>query len=723
MAGVILGTAAYMSPEQARGLAADRRADIWAFGCVLYEMLTGRQTFEGETVSDTLAAVLKSAPDWTALPSSTPAGVRTLLRRCLEKDPRKRLQAIGDARIAIEETLAPPEAGDDRQEAHATRATGASRPRGREMLAWLATAGLGVVCLALAARTLRPAPASPISMLRVSLNPPPHASFDLLAERSGALSFSPDGRHVTFPLRTADGDKSLWIRSLDSLESRPLPGTRGAGWPFWSPDGQQIAFFAGAKLKRIDLAGSPPITICDAADGRGGDWNRDGVILFSPNANSGIFSVPVSGGSPQQITRLDVAAKETTHRWPMFLPDGRHYLYMAGSHGGELHSEANAIYLGELGKEGRRRVLLARSNFAYDSGHLLYVRDRTLLAQPFDPDRLELTGDPVSISENVAIETNYFRSVFASSRGGSLVFQSASASAGARLTWFGRDGKPIGKAGEISGNLGSSEWLALSPDGKRAAYSQADQESGRANIWISDFERGVRSRLTFEPVSVSYEGLWSPDGQEIVYSVSSMHDDLWVRKATGGDPKVLVHTDADKEATDWSRDGRYLVFDSVDEKVGSTWGIWVVSLGTGDKPRPFVDTEANERGGRFSPDSRWMLYTSDESGRTELYVVPFPGPGGKWQVSSSGALTAWWTQGGKEIVYLGPDLTVMSVPVRSTASAFEADTPRPLFRVPLALAGDVTRDGQRFLMITRPEDEQQEPLTLVTNWSAGLKRP
>ncbi len=720
MAGVILGTAAYMSPEQARGLSADRRADVWAFGCVLYEMLTGRRLFEGETVSDTLAAVLKTEPNWRTLPSSTPAGVRTLLRRCLVKDPRKRLQAIGDARIAIEETLARPEAGEDPQEGAATRAPGLRR---RELLAWLIAAGLGVFCLALAAARLRTAPASPSAMVRASLNPPLHTSFDLAADRSGGLSFSPDGRYVTFPLRTADGDKSLWVRSLDSLDARPLPGTRGGNWPFWSPDSQQIAFFAGGKLRRIDLAGSPSIAICDASDGRGGDWNRDGIILFAPTANSGIFRVPASGGHPQAITQLDAQAKETTHRWPTFLPDGRHFLFLAGSHNGDLHSEANAVYLAELGKEGRRRLLLARSNIVYDSGHLLYVRDRALLAQPFDPDRLELTGDPTSIAENVAIETNFFRTVFASSRGGSLLFQAASATSGVRLTWFGRDGKPIGKAGDVSGLLGSYQWLTLSPDGKRAAYSQSDPESGRANIWISDFERGVRSRLTFEPVSVSYGGLWSPDGQQIVYSVSALHDDLYIRKASGSDPVVLVHSEADKQATDWSRDGRDLLFDSVGDKPGSTWGIWIVPLGERDKPRPFIDTEATERGGRFSPDSRWMLYTSDESGRTEVYVVPFPGPGGKWQVSTSGATTAWWTQEGKEIVYLSPDLTVMSVPVRSTAATFVADTPRPLFRVPLALAADVTRDGQRFLVVMRPEDEQQEPLTLVTNWPAGLKRP
>ncbi len=711
LAGVILGTAAYMSPEQARGQQADRRADIWAFGCVVYEMLAGRRPFEGDTVSDTLASVLKSEPEWKALPSATPAGLRALLRRCLEKDPKKRLQAIGDARIAIDEMLAHPDRTEDVAAAPRTHAA-----RTREIAAWLLAAGLAVAAIALYAG--RPQPGAALPMVRSSILPPVHTRLDLTGPKSGDLSMSPDGRHVTFSLRTLEGDESLWVRSLDSLDARPLPGTKSASWPFWSPDGQQIAFFAEGKLKRVDLVGSPAITICDAQDGRGGDWSRDGVILFVPNPNSGIYSVPASGGKPQEQTRVDEKeTKETTHRWPIFLPDGRHFLYLAGTHNAGVRSETNAVYLAELGKGGRRRILLARSNFAYSAGRLLYVRDRVLLAQPFDPVRLEVTGDPVPIADSVAVESNFFRAVFAASRGGDLVLRSGAADAGSQMTWFGRDGKEIGKVGDP----GSYQQVVLSPDARRVAYSLDDDDAGTADIWIMDLARAVRSRLTFGP-SGKYGPIWSPDGQQIVYSISALHDDLFVRKSGGGDEEALLHSDQDKQATDWSRDGRYLVYNQSDHGNSAITDIWLLPMAEKGKPRPFLNTEANERDGRLSPDGRWMLYTSNESGKNEAYVAPFPGPGGKWQISTGGTTGAAWTQNGREIVYTRPDFTVMSLLVHASASSFVVDPPRALFRIPLAVTGAVTQDGQRFLFAIRPDDEQELPLTLVTNWAAGLRR-
>jgi serine/threonine protein kinase len=710
LAGVILGTAAYMSPEQARGLPADRRADIWAFGCVLYEMLSGRRPFDGETVSDTLASVLKSEPGWKALPTATPTGLRALLRRCLEKDPKKRLQAIGDARIAIDETLAHLDLAEE-----TTPAPRASGLRLREILAWLAAgafAGLSIVLFVGRSQT-----GTPHGMVRSAVIPPLHTRLDLSGGRSGDLSMSPDGKYVTLSLQTPDGDESLWIRALDSLESRPLPGTRNSSWPFWSPDSQHVAFFADGKLKRVDLAGSPAVTICDAADGRDGDWNGDGVILFAPNPNTGIYSVPASGGKPEPVTRLDEQAKETTHRWPRFLPDGRHFLYMAGDHSAGVRSETNAVYLAELGKSGRRRLLLARSNIAYSDGHLLYVRDRVLLAQPFDPVKLELTGDPVPLAEGIAMENDFFRAVFAASQSGDLVFRSAAADTGSFLTWFGRDGKEIGKVGD----RGSYKEVVLSPDNKRVAYSVADADSGAADIWILDLARGVRSRLTFGPAG-KHNPVWSPDGQRLAYYVSALIDDLFFRKSGGGDEEVLLRSDRDKVATDWSRDGRFLVFNQLDHQSGARWDIWVLPMDEKDKPRPFIATEANEKDGRLSPDGRFMLYSSDESGKTEAYVAPFPGPGGKWQVSSGGATQATWTQNGKEIIYIRPDLTVTSLLVHASATGFAVDPPRSLFRVPLALGVDVTQDGQRFLLAVRPDDEQEQPVTLVTGWPAGLKR-
>jgi len=709
-AGMIIGTAAYMSPEQARGRSVDRRADIWAFGCVLYEMLTGRRLFDGETVSDTLAGVLKTEPDMTALPSGTPPGIRNLLRRSLVKDPKQRLQAIGDARIAIEETLATPARADD------TPGTAPLRRGSRttERVAWLLAAALAGLCVMLALGR-KPAGLGP-AVVRTSINPPAKSRFDSTQSRSGSLSISPDGRHLTFSLQTMTGEQSLWIRSLDSFEARPLNGTRNATWPFWSPDSQQIAFFADGKLKRIDLTGSPAITICDARDGRSGDWSRDGVIIFSPHPTAPIHSVPAAGGQPQPVTALDEEHGETTHRWATFLPDGRHFIYMAGIHNAGIMSETNAVYLAELGKQERGRLLLARSNVAYAAGHLLYVRDHVLLAQPFDVDRLELVGDASPIGEDVQYDAGFFRAVFAVSETGVVVYGTGATLSGSILAWVGRDGKEIARVADLA----AYDNLALAPDAKRVAFSLTDTDSGTSDIWIQDLARGVRSRLTFGPFR-QISPIWSPDGQQVAYAVSSLHDDLFIRPANGGKDEELLRSEQDKEATDWSRDGRYIVYNQLDTTPSSRAGVWILPLADRTKPHPFVDTEAKEEYGRLSPDGHWMLYTSDESGREEIYVAPFPGPGGKWQVSLAGGTRGWWVGGGAEIVFLAPDRTLMSMAVRTTGSSFEADTSRPLFRALLSGSIAVTSDGQRFLMGMRPEDDQTPPLTLVTNWAGALK--
>jgi Tol biopolymer transport system component len=592
---------------------------------------------------------------------------------------------------------------------------GAAASRIRERLAWSLAAILAAASVALLLH--RPV-AAPVGIeTRALIAPPAGTRFDFAAERSGSLSISPDGRQITFSVQSPTGDTSLWIRPVDSLEGRALPGTKSATWPFWSPDGRYIAFFADGKMKKIDLAGSPPIAICDAKDGRGGSWGRDGIILFTPNPNTGIFSVPAAGGTPQQQTTLDEAHGETTHRWSTFLPDGRHFLYMAGTHDQGVRSEINAVYVAELGKPGSRRLLLGRSNVAYASGHLLYVRDRVLLAQPFDPDRLELSGEPVPLADGVAYEQVYFRGVDAVSENGLLVFMRGTTTSGSRLAWYGRDGKPVGKATD----LGTYEQVALSPEGNRVAFTLADPDSGTKDIWILDLLRGVRSRLTFG-ASNEFAPTWSPDGTRIVYGVSSLVDNLFVRPAGGGDEQPFLTTKSDKRPTDWSRDGRILIFNHLEATPNNKNGVWVWPVVDKADPRPFVDTEFNETDGRLSPDGRWMLYASDESGRYELYVAPFPGPGGKWQVSAAGVITGWWTLGGKEIIYAAPDLTIRSVTVRATGATFEADAPRLLFPEPLMVDGTVTPDGRRFLLAVRPETDQNLPVTLVTNWMSGLRR-
>jgi len=390
---------------------------------------------------------------------------------------------------------------------------------------------------------------------------------------------------------------------------------------------------------------------------------------------------------------------------------------MAGSHNAGTKSDANAVYLSELGSERRKQLLQVRSNVVYASGHFLYVRDGVLLAQPFDPRRLEFTGDPVAVGEGVEYDASYFRALFSASENGVLAYRAGGADAGARLAWFDRSGKEIGKVGEA----GDYTNLALSPDGKRLALNLTDPDSGTADIWIQDLARGVRTRLTFGATSEILP-VWSPDGERIAYAVTDKFDDLFVKPSGGGQEEVLLRSEQDKQPTDWSRDGRLLVYSAADPKRKTRWDIWVLPLSGKGEPRPFVETEFSEEGGQLSPDGRWMLYLSDESGRKEAYVVPFPEPGGKWQISTGGSIVGSWRRGGTEIIYLATDLTVMSVEVRAEGSKFETGSPKALFTAEGSVGGTISADAQKFLIVTRPFTGQNFPITLVANWTARLDR-
>ncbi len=705
--GSIVGTFQYMAPEQLEGKPADARTDIFALGAVLYEMSTGRKAFEGKSQASLIAAIMGGTPpSISQVRPMTPLALDRLVKTCFAKEPDERWQTAHDVKLQLQWIA---EGGSQA----GLPAPVLARRRGRERWAWALAAVLAALTGVLAAgRWIRAVPE--VRAIRSSVLPPEGRSFELVRGKSGALSMSPDGRHLTFALRGGEGDDLLWIRSLDSLSARPLPGTKGATWPFWSPDSRFIGFFADGKLKKIDLVGSPALSICDATDGRSGAWNAKGEILFAPTTVSPIHRVAAAGGQPAPVTKIDEDHGETTHRWVTFLPDGRHFLYLAGSHSSGTKSEANAVYAGQLGSDQRKLVLRVRSNVAYASGHLLYVRDRVLLAQPFDPGRLELSGDPVPISEGIDYDTGFFRAVFSASSGPMLAYQAGGADSSAQLTWFDRDGKALGKVGEP----GEFADIALSPDGKRVAFALTDRDSGTADIWIQDLARGVRTRLTFGAAN-EYQPVWSPDGQRIAYSISGKFDDLFVRPSSGGKEELLLHSDQDKRATGWSADGRLLVYDVNDPTLKTTWDIRVLPLLGGGEPRPFLESEFTETSGKLSPDGRYMLYDSDESGKAEVYVAPFPGAGGKWQISTQGGSSGSWTRGGAEIIYLAQDLTLMAVSVRAQGSSFEADTPRPLYKIGTSV-GDITADGERALLAVRPEAARNLPITLVTNWPAGL---
>ena len=712
MAGVIMGTAAYMSPEQARGKPVDRRADIWAFGVVLVEMLTGHSMYSGETVSETLAAVMMTEPDVGSLPA-LPAGVRTLIRRCLTKDPRRRLRDIGEARIAL----------DERELAMAEPAAAPASPAQsrRGALAWIVAAVLGLALVSLAAVHLREKPAE-LPVVRVALEPPEKTVFSPYGNSSSPALVSPDGRRIVFSATPADGKFQLWVRALDALAAQPLPGTEGGVPVFWSPDSRSIGFSADDKLKKIDAAGGPPLTLAGAPAVRGGAWSREGVILFAPTATSPLMRVAAAGGAATPATKF--APGEDTHRFPWFLPDGRHFLFEAGISSGREHA---TIRIGSLDSPESKVLLEADSNAIYAQGYVLFLRETTLMAQPFDAQRLALTGEAAPLAEQVqhlfTILSNQY-GLFSASETGLLAYQAGAESLNLRLTWLDRNGKRLATAGDAA-NLGR---MQLSPDQKSAAV--AVTEANNTDIWIYDLVRGLRTRFTFDP-AVEREAVWSPNGRTIVFSSNRKgHFDLYRKASDGTGAEELLYSDGlDKYPTSWSPDGKFLLYTaSGDHKTGQD--IWVLPLAAGVKPFPLLQTPFSELHAQFSPDGRWVAYQSNESGRSEIYVIPFSpeggAPGGKRQVSTAGGVLVRWRQDGKQLFYIAPDHKLMAAEVGAKGGSFEAGQVTALFGGLLTGQGflyDVADGGQRFLAVLPPEQSPAtKPLIVVQNWTAGLKR-
>jgi Tol biopolymer transport system component/predicted Ser/Thr protein kinase len=688
IAGVILGTAGYMSPEQARGQDADKRSDIWSFGVVLYEMLTGCALFAGPTISDTLAAVLTKEPDL----SQAPAKARRLLQSCLQKDAKQRLQAIGDSRLLVDDVPQPQPA-----------------PAARSRLPWAVAAVFAVAVVGLGFIAWVHGNEEPARVLRMSILPPEKTTLPI----AGVPALSPDGRKLAFAANSP-GKTSLWVRDLDSMTARELPGTEGASLPFWSPDGRSIGFFAGTKLKRTDATGGSVLTICEAPSGRGGTWNQNDVIAFVPALLGPAFRVSAAGGTPVQLTKL--ADHELGHRYPWFLPDGRHFLYTADS-----RDWKGKIYVGDLESANRREVGEARSRVAYaPPGYLLFVRQTSLMAQPFSLSKLQTTGDPVPVAEHVWYSDLDSRALFSSSQSGMVAYAPADAGGPgtAQLTWVDRSGKQGGVVGAPA-RVGPP---TISPDGNSVAAAVRDPQTGLSDIWMYDLKRGTTSRFTFNSRYNAYP-VWSPDGSRLAFTSTLRGPTNIFQKAVAGGPdEALEQNSVPRVSTDWSRDGRYFI----EYVLAKTIEIWVLPLFGDRKAFPYLQGDYNQNGGKLSPNGRWMAYSADESKRGEVYVQSFPRPAGKWQVSTNGGRNPIWSHDGKELFFVAADGTMMAVGVAENGGTFSPGAPKALFDAGIlsgsAYGGyDVARDG-RFLLTRAVEQGGSTPLHVIVNWPATLKK-
>ena len=705
--GRILGTPAYMSPEQARGLAIDERTDIWAFGCVLFEMLTGRRAFDGATITDTLARILDHEPNWTALPQQTPAGIRALLERCLRKDPRKRLRAIADALIEIEDH-ASPLAGARA----ALVETPAVPSRHRERVAWI-VAGASAIALSglalLYVRDPRPTPSEPVEF---AIALPEDSRF---TGNAPEFAISPDGRHVAFTV-SSDGISRVWVRSLATLELRTLPGTEGARSPFWKPDSRALGFFATQQLKTIQLNGGSPIVVCNApwpagSSYIGGTWNEAGVIVFGRGSGP-LHQVTAvqAGGVASPLTKL--VEGDVVHRWPSFLPDGQHFLYLA------QRGMTDELRIGSLSSADTISFGPFESHATYAAGYLFFVRGGNLMAQPFDANTRHLGGEPLLVAAQTAIDAPFQRGMFSVSAA-ALVYSRAARTPW-ELTWRDRQGNVVGTAGRPGVYFN----LDLSPDEQRVTISQMTQAPGaraRFDIWLIDLTRdGAASPLTDDP-AWEFDPAWSPDGRQIAFNSNrplpqrSAYS-LFVRasNSSGQDFKLVDGGGTTVNMPDWSRDG-FIVYTHDQD-------LWTLPM-TGDgKPTVFLKTEHQEMDGVFSPDGRWIAYHSNASGRHEVYVRPFPPGEGFIPISSAGGWSPRWRADGSELFFLSLEGAMMAVTIDRT-NGLTAGVPQRLFQTQIRFGSgqnrfyDVTGNAQRFLV---PRMGPGTPIIVESNWQAKL---
>ncbi|MGB9236932.1 MAG: protein kinase [Terriglobales bacterium] len=715
-AGAVIGTVQYMSPEQIQGVEADARSDIFSFGVMLFEMVTGKRTFEGKTQASIVGQILAvDPPSVSTLRPQTPPGLDRVIRLCLDKDPDERIQTAHDLKLQLQAIAETPPTSQ------APVVAAARRP----WLPWMAAGLLAIAAIAFALAYLQSLRA-PQASVHSYILPPEKATFLLTGNGAGPPVLSPDGLRIAFVAKNADGKQMLWIRPLNSAVAQPMSGTEGATYPFWSADSRYVAFFAAAKLNKLDASGGPPQALCDAPSGRGGTWGATGAIVFAPETNAGLARVDAAGGTRVSLSTLD--AKETSHRWPDFLPDGNHFLYFA--HGATAAD--SGIYLAALDSrdKDKDRKLLVRndSNALYAApGYLLFVRDNTLMAQRFNPRSLALEGEAKPVADHVAVNTDTWRSILTASANGELLYQHGVASGGSQLVWYDASGK---QGEPVLPDTADYYNPALSPDTSKLAFVL--ETNGFGDIWVVDLARHTKTRLTFGPL---YSGspVWWPDAKSIVYNYgpSGVTDSLYRQNADGtGSKEKLLETPGIRVIPfSVSPDGRYIAYLRLDPKSNTGLDIWALPMfpdKSGDqKPFPVVATNFTDVTPSFSPDGKWLAYANNETGRFEIYVQPFPSGAGRWQVSTAGGSRPNWRKDGKELFYFSIDQQMMAVDVGQKGASLQLGTPHALFKATTVSGASgpytVSADGKKFVMNTVLPQSITEPLTLITNWPADLK--